>query len=162
MPDSTTGATPLEDVLAEMAAEDESFAADLKEVQPVVNLVKAITGIRKARGVTQKQLADQVGTTQSAIARLESGDQDPRWSTVHNVLTALGAQIRFHPADSELLVLTQAEFDDILSGAVNTAVGQMIDQMRQQAIAEAMVKVSAAKRASQNSETASNAYLVRA
>jgi ribosome-binding protein aMBF1 (putative translation factor) len=44
---------------------------------------------RKARGLSQKELAELVGTTQSAIARLESGGRPPRIDTLLRVANAL-------------------------------------------------------------------------
>jgi transcriptional regulator with XRE-family HTH domain len=44
---------------------------------------------RKARGLSQKELAELVGTTQSAIARLESGGRPPRIDTLLRIANAL-------------------------------------------------------------------------
>ena len=54
------------------------------------------TIVRQARsdaGLTQAELADRAGTTQSAIARLESGGANPRLSTLEDVLAATGHEL---------------------------------------------------------------------
>jgi transcriptional regulator with XRE-family HTH domain len=48
---------------------------------------------RRARGLSQKELAELVGTTQSAIARLESGGRPPRIDTLLRIATALDCEL---------------------------------------------------------------------
>lgn len=48
---------------------------------------------RKARGLSQAQLAELVGTTQSAVARLESGGRPPRIDTLLRIANALDCEL---------------------------------------------------------------------
>ncbi len=48
---------------------------------------------RKARGLSQAQLAELVATTQSAIARLESGGRPPRIDTLLRIANALDCEL---------------------------------------------------------------------
>jgi transcriptional regulator with XRE-family HTH domain len=48
---------------------------------------------RKRAGLTQKELADRAGTTQSAIARLESGRSTPSLEAVERLLRHCGFQL---------------------------------------------------------------------
>src|ERR671932_55349 len=48
---------------------------------------------RQARGLSQKELAALVGTTQSAIARLESGGRPPRIDTLLRIANALDCEL---------------------------------------------------------------------
>jgi len=50
---------------------------------------------RKRRGLTQQQLADKLGTTQSAIARLEAAKTAPTFDRVIEVLRALDLDLDF-------------------------------------------------------------------
>ncbi|RLF21765.1 MAG: transcriptional regulator [Thermoprotei archaeon] len=53
--------------------------------------------IRKMRlkaGLTQKELAERAGVSQSLIARIESGTVDPRLSTLRRILEALEEAMR--------------------------------------------------------------------
>jgi transcriptional regulator with XRE-family HTH domain len=45
---------------------------------------------RAAHGLTQRELAYRAGTSQSAIARVESGDEDVTWKRLRSILTAMG------------------------------------------------------------------------
>ena len=49
---------------------------------------------RKARGLSQAELAELTGTTQSAIARLESGGRPPRIDTMLRVAEALDCELQ--------------------------------------------------------------------
>lgn len=58
------------------------------------DLAQLVYDLRKQAGLTQTQLAQRMGTTQSVIARLESGGHNPNLSLVNRVAHALGARIR--------------------------------------------------------------------
>ena len=48
---------------------------------------------RRARGLSQHELAELTGTTQSAIARLESGGRPPRIDTLLRIANALDCSL---------------------------------------------------------------------
>ena len=48
---------------------------------------------RVAIGLSQRELAELVGTTQSAIARLERGGRPPRIDTLLNIAEALDCEL---------------------------------------------------------------------
>ena len=48
---------------------------------------------RQAKGFSQRELAELVGTTQSAIARLERGGRPPRIDTLLNIADALDCDL---------------------------------------------------------------------
>lgn len=48
---------------------------------------------RRAAGLTQVELARRLGTTQSAVARLEKPGANPRVSTINRVLAATGHEL---------------------------------------------------------------------
>jgi transcriptional regulator with XRE-family HTH domain len=49
---------------------------------------------RRRAGLTQTQLAERAGTTQSAIARLERGDVEPGFHRVIELVRAAGLDLR--------------------------------------------------------------------
>jgi transcriptional regulator with XRE-family HTH domain len=65
-------------------AEDGWFFAQIAE---------QVTAERRARGLSQAELAALCGTTQSAIARLESGGRPPRIDTLLRIARALEADL---------------------------------------------------------------------
>jgi ribosome-binding protein aMBF1 (putative translation factor) len=56
-------------------------------------LVRELAGRRQATGLSQTEVAARMGTSQSAVARLESGIGDVRASTLERYAAAVGGQI---------------------------------------------------------------------
>jgi DNA-binding XRE family transcriptional regulator len=56
-------------------------------------LVADLTGQRRSAGLSQTEVAARMGTSQSAVARLESGDADVRVSTLERYAAAIGSQL---------------------------------------------------------------------
>lgn len=50
--------------------------------------------IRERAGLSQRDLAERAGTTQSVIARIESGDTRPRTDTLARLVAAAGFDLR--------------------------------------------------------------------
>jgi ribosome-binding protein aMBF1 (putative translation factor) len=77
--------TALERIRQRLAsAEDGWFFAQIAE---------QVVERRHALGLSQAELASLVGTTQSAIARLESGGRPPRIDTLRRIAEALDCQL---------------------------------------------------------------------
>jgi ribosome-binding protein aMBF1 (putative translation factor) len=57
------------------------------------NLVRELAGRRQAAGLSQTEIAARMGTSQSAVARLESGTADVRASTLERYVAAVGGRI---------------------------------------------------------------------
>lgn len=55
-------------------------------------VVERLRAARVELGLSQADVADRIGTTQSAIARLESGQSDPRLSTLERYARAVGVE----------------------------------------------------------------------
>ena len=81
----------------EMEANDPEFRAARQELRPQYEFRRALIGSRLAAGLTQRQLAEKMGTTQSAIARLESGLQTPTLDTLSRLAVALGVDFTISP-----------------------------------------------------------------
>jgi transcriptional regulator with XRE-family HTH domain len=60
-----------------------------------------IADLRKARGMTQQQLADMAGLAQQNLARVETGRYSSRLDTLAAIADALGCQIDFIIKDGE-------------------------------------------------------------
>jgi len=131
-------AIPIEDALSSLGSSDPDLAADIASWDPVVGLVKAIVQLRKRGNLTQAELAERVGRKQSAIARLESAEQDPRWSTVHETLLALGHRIQFVPTEGDLILLTDTQLDEI----IQRHIAEVFEELQQRAVSDALVRIA--------------------
>lgn len=47
---------------------------------------------RQFHGLSQRELAYRAGTSQSAIARIETGKEDVTWTRLRSILSAMGEQ----------------------------------------------------------------------
>ncbi len=58
-------------------------------------LVADLTARRRSAGLSQTEVAARMGTSQSAVARLETGDADVRVSTLERYAAAIGSQLEW-------------------------------------------------------------------
>ena len=56
-------------------------------------LADKLIELRKTRGLSQKQLAELLGTNQVTLARIESGSANPSWGFITRIADALHAEI---------------------------------------------------------------------
>src|ERR1700728_1450987 len=63
-------------------------------------LVTELTAERQAARLSQTEVAARMGTSQSAVARLESGEADARASTLERYAAAVGRQISWELGNS--------------------------------------------------------------
>jgi predicted XRE-type DNA-binding protein len=71
-----------------------AFQAQVEEQLAAINVAQDLVALRESRGLSQAQLADRLGITQSAIAQLESAQpKNVELRTLVRVATALGAHV---------------------------------------------------------------------
>lgn len=58
-----------------------------------MNIGESIKNIRKSKGITQKELAERIGITDSAITKYEKGDREPGWETLYKIADVLEVSI---------------------------------------------------------------------
>lgn len=61
---------------------------------PPASAAALVRDARARAGLTQRALAQRARTTQSVVARIESGDATPRWETLLHLLRAAGFDLR--------------------------------------------------------------------
>lgn len=79
----------LREFIVEQKARDSEFAAEWDKRQ----LARRIRELREAQELTQAELATRAHTTQSAIARLESGQVTPKLDLLQKIAAAMGLRL---------------------------------------------------------------------
>ncbi len=73
---------------------DRGYREAYEELGPEFELARSLIEARTRAGLTQAQLARRMQTTQSVIARMESGRVRPSTKTLEKVARATGTRLR--------------------------------------------------------------------
>ncbi len=76
------------------ALKNPEFKKGYDELELEFSIIEQIIKRRLEKGLTQKQLAEKVGTKQSAIARLESGNSNPSVAFLDKIAKALESKLQ--------------------------------------------------------------------
>ena len=85
----------LDGFIAEASA-DPVFAAALDQARQRREILLELRQRRRAAGLSRTTVAARMGTSEAAVARLESGATDPRWSSVERFAAAIGVRLDIH------------------------------------------------------------------
>lgn len=72
---------------------DKEIAKEYEKLGPEFELAEMVIRKRLEKGMTQEQLAEIIGTKQTAISRLESGNYNPSLHFLRKVARALSSQL---------------------------------------------------------------------
>lgn len=72
---------------------NKEVAKEYEKLKPRYTLISQLIEARIKEGLTQEQLAERVGTKQSAIARIESGNANISIAFLEKLTQALGSQL---------------------------------------------------------------------
>ena len=83
--------------------QDPEYRKEYERLGPEFELARALIEARTKAGLTQAQLAERMRTTQSVIARLESGRVRPSTATLERLARATGTRLKiaFEPTSPE-------------------------------------------------------------
>jgi len=70
------------------------FHAEYEKADAEFSLIEALVKARTGANLSQAELAKRIGTTQSAIARLEGGGVSPSLSTLRRYAEATGTRLQ--------------------------------------------------------------------
>ncbi len=73
--------------------ENPNLKKEYDELAPIYEVQSQVIKLRNSRGLSQKQLADMIGTKQSAISRLESGNYNPSIQLLYKIANALDKEM---------------------------------------------------------------------
>lgn len=72
------------------------FRAEYEKADAEFSLIEALVRARSNANLSQAELAKKIGTTQSAIARLEGGGVSPSLSTLRRYAQATGSRLEIN------------------------------------------------------------------
>lgn len=88
--------------LKEQLLKDPEFRKEYGKANADYTLIEALINARTTANLTQKELAERLGTTQSAVARMEGGRVSPSIATIQRYAEATGTRliVGLVPADT--------------------------------------------------------------
>src|SRR5712692_7420766 len=89
---SPTGTT-LNAARRKRTAESAEYRRERERLEPSEKLARAVIQLRMRQNLTQEQLAGRIGTTASAISRLESGQHVPSIETLRKLAHTSGGHL---------------------------------------------------------------------
>lgn len=132
----TGGLSPIgqtaEEVSAELAAADEEYSRLEEEYREIHEIARQVVHFRTLNHLTQRQLAELVGTSYSQIARLESGLHKPSVDTLQRIARALGRRLRitFEPPATAARPDVRATRAEAVEHAVDTLMTEVATAYR--------------------------------
>ncbi len=83
----------LDEILEDRKKRNPDFPEMVEAALRTRRLVRSLAERRRKLGLSQTVVAARMGTSQSALARLEGGESDPRMSTVERYAIAVGEEL---------------------------------------------------------------------
>ena len=79
------------------------FARAYDEIQPELDVIRAIVNARNSQNLTQKELAERTGINQADISKLENGTRNPSINLLKRLAEGMGMvlKIEFVPKRQE-------------------------------------------------------------
>ena len=74
--------------------ENKEFANEYKNIQPDMDIIRAIVSARTSQNLTQKQISEKTGIDQSDISKLENGTRNPSINLLKRLADGLGMDLK--------------------------------------------------------------------
>lgn len=81
------------EIRAERASDDSEFEMRLAGASLRMDFAQLVYDLRTRAGLSQAELAERMGTTQSAIARIENSGTNPTLELIERLARATGVQV---------------------------------------------------------------------
>lgn len=78
----------------EETMQDTEFASEWEALEPQYQLARQVISARLQKGLTQKQLADLVGTSQANISKIEHAEMNPSIEMTQRIASGLGKKLK--------------------------------------------------------------------
>jgi ribosome-binding protein aMBF1 (putative translation factor) len=90
----------LDEIVRERTKRNHGFPDLVDAAAERRRLLRELAKERESRGITQTAVAAEMKTSQSAVARIESGQADVKLSTLERYAAAVGKRVRWQLVDA--------------------------------------------------------------
>ena len=73
---------------------DPEFEKEWNEIQPEMDVIRAMVDMRIKQNLTQKKLASRTGIDQADISKLENGTKNPSLKLLKKLAAGMGMQLK--------------------------------------------------------------------
>lgn len=80
-------------IIKEKSEKDPEFKEAFREASVELDLIAQIIKTRKAKGLTQKDVADKSGLTQQMVSRIEKREYPPNYKNLVKIADALDTKL---------------------------------------------------------------------
>lgn len=70
------------------------FEKEWNEIQPEMDVIRAMVDMRIKQNLTQKELASRTGIDQADISKLENGTKNPSLKLLNKLAAGMGMQLK--------------------------------------------------------------------
>jgi transcriptional regulator with XRE-family HTH domain len=93
----------------EKRMQDPEFAEAYVEMQPEMNVIRAIIDARISQNMSQRELSERTGIAQTEISKLENGTRNPSIKLLQRLADGMGMvlNVTFIPKESVMMIKKQ-------------------------------------------------------
>lgn len=81
---------------------DPEFKKEWDDIQPEMDVIRAMMDARISQNLTQKELAARTGINQADISKLENGTKNPSLKLLKRLAAGMGMQLKIEFVPSQL------------------------------------------------------------
>ena len=74
--------------------QDDEFREEWENIQPEMDVIRAMVNARISQNLTQKELADRTGINQADISKLENGTRNPSLKLLKRLADGMGMTLK--------------------------------------------------------------------
>lgn len=74
--------------------QDPEFKKEWDDIQPEMDVIRAMVDMRISQNLTQKELAERTGINQADISKLENGTRNPSLKMLKRLAAGMGMELK--------------------------------------------------------------------
>ena len=74
--------------------QDDEFRKEWEDIQPEMDVIRAMADARISQNLTQKELAERTGINQADISKLENGTRNPSLKLLKRLADGMGMTLK--------------------------------------------------------------------